>query len=258
MRPFRIASATARPENLPPLLDQVAHLGPGRRPAYRDRLQNLPKLSVHSRLLKTLAARPSPSGTKCRTAPRSGAAPPSVTHTRLSNALSPFRQNATAAFGSTRALKRRFSRSAVICVDHAAPRPAAEPSWRSAGPRSGCPGARRRDFQAQVERDGHSTTQARRSSPAASRTKAAGGSISRTPSVVGASGHCTSMRPRLPARRQSLSARSAAAAPEARGSRRRIHTERRLSVPYHRRLRLSPRRVFGRGCRAGRSSAPRK
>jgi hypothetical protein len=78
------------------LLDQVAQLGPGRRPAYRDSLQDLPKRSVHSRLLDTLAAGPSPSRTKCRTAPRSGAAPPSVTHTGLSNALSPFRQNATA------------------------------------------------------------------------------------------------------------------------------------------------------------------
>jgi hypothetical protein len=28
------------------LLDQVAQLGPGRRPAYRDPLQDLPKLSV--------------------------------------------------------------------------------------------------------------------------------------------------------------------------------------------------------------------
>jgi hypothetical protein len=49
------------------LLDHIAQLGPGRRPAYRDSLQDLPKLSVHSRLLDTLAAGPSPSDPKRRT-----------------------------------------------------------------------------------------------------------------------------------------------------------------------------------------------
>jgi hypothetical protein len=39
--------------------------------------------------------------------------------------VSRFRQNATAAFCSTRPLKRRFSRPGVICVDRAASRSAA-------------------------------------------------------------------------------------------------------------------------------------
>jgi hypothetical protein len=133
MRPFRIASATARPRELSPRCSIVSQLGPGRRPAYRNRLQHLPKLTLHSRLLDTLAARPSPSGRRCQTgpsiwqsAPRSAAAPPpSVTHTRSTNSCRRSAKTRQRRFASTRPLKRRFSRPGVICVDHAASRSAA-------------------------------------------------------------------------------------------------------------------------------------
>jgi len=54
----RLRHGTPR-EPSPSLLNHIAQLGPGRRPAYCNRLQHLPKLSLHSRPLDTLAARPS-------------------------------------------------------------------------------------------------------------------------------------------------------------------------------------------------------
>ncbi len=52
--PDRFRDGTPR-EPSTSLLDHVAQLGPGRRPARRDRLQDLPKLNVHGGLLDTLA-----------------------------------------------------------------------------------------------------------------------------------------------------------------------------------------------------------
>jgi hypothetical protein len=46
MRPFRIASATARPENFRLAARSGRATRPGSQAAYRDSLQDLPKLSV--------------------------------------------------------------------------------------------------------------------------------------------------------------------------------------------------------------------